>query len=76
MNKVKVTVINRVNMQDIFGNKLPTKIDEAMIKPQCDQFQDGQEFILDLSCPANFCGWAFADIQRDITHILMGGDYP
>lgn len=76
MPKVKVTVVKKLNMKEMYGKKLPAKINEAMLTPQCDQFKEGQEFIMDLGCPPNFCSWAYADIQRDIMHILMGGSYP
>jgi uncharacterized repeat protein (TIGR04076 family) len=69
-------VVKRTNLKELYGNKLPAKINEAMLTPQCDQFKEGQEFIMGLECPPNFCSWAFADIQRDIIHILMGGSYP
>jgi uncharacterized repeat protein (TIGR04076 family) len=76
MAKVKVTVIKKTDIRDLFGDNPPAKINQKMIKPQCERFEVGQEFIMDLSCPPGFCSWAFADIQRDIIHILMGGDYP
>ncbi len=76
MAKVKVTVIKKMDMTDIFGGEPPVKINKSMIKSQCERFQVGQEFIMDLACPPNFCHWAYADIQRDIVHVLMGGDYP
>jgi uncharacterized repeat protein (TIGR04076 family) len=76
MSKVKVTVVKKMDLRDIFGGKPPAKINQSLIKPQCDQFEEGQEFIMDLKCPADFCSWAYADIQRDIVHVLMGGDYP
>jgi uncharacterized repeat protein (TIGR04076 family) len=76
VDQVKVTVIKRLNTQDIFGDKPPVTVNEAMTPPQCDHFKDGQEFIMGLSWPPDFCSWAYADIQRDIVHILLGGDYP
>ena len=46
--------------------------------PQCTVFTEGQEFIVygDVGVPEGFCSWAFADMQRDITHLLFGGNYP
>jgi uncharacterized repeat protein (TIGR04076 family) len=76
VDKVKVTVVKKLDMLELFAGNLPAKPNPKMIKPQCDQFEVGQEFIMDLNCPPNFCGWAFADIQRDISHILLGGEYP
>jgi uncharacterized repeat protein (TIGR04076 family) len=74
--KVKVTVVKTLNRKDIYGNKFPAKVNEAMLTPQCHLFKEGQEFIMDMTCPPDFCPWAYADIQRDIMHILWGGSYP
>jgi len=43
---------------------------------ECDRLKLGQRFISEGGCPEGFCAWAFADIQRDITHLRLGGDYP
>jgi len=75
MDKVKVTVVKRMNMNEIYGNSLPAQINTPIAAPLCDQFKEGQEFIMGMNCPPDFCSWAYADIQRDIIHILMGGDY-
>jgi uncharacterized repeat protein (TIGR04076 family) len=47
-----------------------------MTTPQCPAFKDGQEFIYDKTCPPGFCGWAFADIQRDLIAVSFGANYP
>ena len=71
--KVKITVVKRVNIKDLFGDNLPAEFTSA---PVCDQLEEGQEFIcVDGKCPPGFCSWAFADIQRDIIHLTLGGDY-
>ncbi len=73
MAKVKITVVKKVNNKDMFGDNPPA---EFTIEPECDQLKVGQEFISDEgSYPPGFCAWAFADIQRDIIHLLFGGDY-
>ncbi|MFA9437964.1 MAG: TIGR04076 family protein, partial [Candidatus Bathyarchaeota archaeon] len=48
---------------------------EAMGK--CDYFTDGQVIMVDfnLNQPEGFCSWAWADIQRDIAHLALGGDF-
>lgn len=87
MPKVKITVVKKLNMNDIYGEKLPGDVKTEILVPECQRFKVGQEFILDFSkragepgswedCPPGFCTWAYADIQRDITHILFGGSYP
>jgi len=74
-SKVKITVVKKLNNKEIFGDNPPAGFN---IPPECDRFEVGQEFIIDESgsCPPGFCGWAFADIQRDITHLRLGGDFP
>ena len=74
MAKVKITVVKKLNRKDIFGDKPPVSSDDA---PECERLQTGQEFISEEGrCPPDFCAWAFADIQRDITHLRLGGDFP
>ena len=60
--------------KDMFGNNPPA---EFTVAPVCDELEVGQEFISDddVSCPPGFCAWAFADIQRDISHLCFDGDY-
>ncbi len=77
MPKVRITVVKKVNNRDLYGENLPAAFDENRIKPECDRFSVGQEFIVDShNCPEGFCNWAFADIQRDLVHVLYGGYYP
>lgn len=74
MAKVKITVVKKLNNTNMFGENPPA---EFTVDPECDELEVGQEFISeDSSCPPGFCGWAFADIQRDIAHLCFGGDYP
>ena len=74
MAKVKVTVVKKINNKDMFGDNPPLGF---TIAPECNLLELGQEFILERgNCPPGFCSWAFADIQRDIIHLLFGGDYP
>ena len=87
MAKIKITVVKKLNVKDIHGDNPPANINEDMLTPECHRFKVGQEFVLDTTkdasdpqswqnCPPGFCSWAFADIQRDISHILFGGSYP
>ncbi|MBU2645267.1 MAG: TIGR04076 family protein [bacterium] len=77
MAKAKITVIKKISATDLYGENLPVEPNEKMFSPVCDQFDLGQEFILDnINCPAGFCNWAFADIQRDLVHIFFRGNYP
>ena len=77
MPRAKITVVKRINMKDLYGESLPAACDESKVTPECQRFHVGQEFIVDShNCPPDFCNWAFADIQRDLVHILYGGYYP
>jgi len=74
MAKVKITVIKKMNNKDLFGDSPPVTFTGA---PECDRLHLGQEFISDEGkFPEGMCAWAFADIQRDITHLRLGGDFP
>ena len=77
MAKVKITVVKKVNIKDLYGENPPATFEESWITPECDRFSVGQEFLVDShNCPPGFCNWAFSDIQRDLVHILYGGYYP
>ena len=73
MDKVKITVVKKVNNKDMFGENPPVGFTAA---PECDKLQVGQEFIFEGNFPDGFCPWAFADIQRDLVHLRLGGDFP
>ena len=74
MAKVKITVVKKVNNKDMFGDNPPVGFTAV---PECNRLGVGQEFISDEgSCPPGFCAWAFADIQRDITNLRFGGNFP
>jgi uncharacterized repeat protein (TIGR04076 family) len=77
MPKARITVIKKVSLNDLYGATPPAPVDENRITPQCSRFEVGQEFVVDShNCPEGFCNWAYADIQRDLAHILYGGYYP
>jgi len=71
MKKPKITVLKREVYKDL--------VDEYATGDMaaCDKFKDGQEFILEhIDMPADFCAWAWADIQRDIVGVKFGANYP
>ena len=71
---VKITVVKKVHNKDMFGDNPPVGF---TLPPECDQVKLGQEFISEEGkCPPGLCSWAFADIQRDITHLRHGGNFP
>ena len=75
-SKVKITVIKKMSTKDVYGADFPCQPSEDL-EPECPLFNVGDEFIVqEGACPAGFCGWAFADIQRDIAHLWTEGSYP
>ena len=74
MADVKITVIKKMDNKKLFGENPPLEFTGNGV---CDRFEEGQEFICkEGSYPEGFCSWAYADIQRDIAHLRLGGDYP
>ena len=74
MANVRITVVKKLNNKDMFGNNPPLGFTST---PECRKLEVGQEFISEEgSCPPGLCNWAFADIQRDIIHLRLGGDFP
>ncbi|MBN1152364.1 MAG: TIGR04076 family protein [Dehalococcoidia bacterium] len=74
-SKVLVTVIKKLSTHDLYGEHAPV---HATFEDSCPRCEVGDQWIVpeDGSCPEGFCPWAYADIQRDITHLRFGGDYP
>jgi uncharacterized repeat protein (TIGR04076 family) len=69
MAKVKITVVKRMSNPDLI-----TQYGKG-IAEVCERFEDGQEWVLDrLNMPADFCSWAWADIQRDAAIMFSGGN--
>ncbi len=74
MANVKITVVKKIHNKDMFGDNPPAEF--TGVSP-CDKVELGQEFIsVEGSYPPGMCAWAFADIQRDIIHLRLGGDFP
>jgi len=77
--QVKITVVNKLSTEDVYGSSanFPARLVDDFV-PECPLMNVGDEFVVKdvVSCPAGFCAWAFADMQRDIIHLIMGGDYP
>jgi len=76
MATVKITVIKKMTVNDVYGAQAPIKLSPDFAA-ECPRLSINQEFISeDGACPPGFCNWAFADIQRDITHLRFGGSFP
>jgi uncharacterized repeat protein (TIGR04076 family) len=77
MPKIKITVVKKINLDNLYGDNPTAVYNKGRIVPECDRFNLGQEFITeDFNCPMNFCNWAFADIQRNIVHVFWGVHIP
>ena len=71
-NDIKITVIKKIETGDIFDNYA---VGEA--QASCPAVQVGDEFMSKkMAMPDGFCSWAWADFQRDVVHLAMGGDFP
>ena len=69
---VKITVLKKLETGEVlkeFGGE--------GVEAACPAVKLGQEFISKgIAMPEGFCSWAWADIQRDVAHLALGGDFP
>ena len=71
MTDVKITVVAKRQPGEIFN-----ELAASNVKSICDAVETGKTYISkDLKMPESFCSWAWADIQRDVTHLALGGDF-
>jgi len=69
---VKITVLKKLETGEIFEE---FAVEGA--KTSCPLVRVGEEYVSkNMDMPEGFCGWAWADIQRDVVHLAMGGDFP
>jgi uncharacterized repeat protein (TIGR04076 family) len=71
---VKITVVRTLETGDLFDEHV-----SAGVTPVCTGVNAGQVFVStgkNLQMPEGFCSWAWADIQRDVVHLALGGDFP
>lgn len=69
---VKITVAKKLPTHEVFKEYA-----DVEMQPTCNVIQDGKEYISKgMSMPEGFCSWAWSDIQRDVAHLAMGGDFP
>jgi len=75
MTRIKITVVKRHDFRQIHAD---TDLGcSANIPPVCEHFEEGQEFVTDLSCvPEGFCPFAFVDISRYLSGLRAGANYP
>ena len=70
--KIKITVLAKLRLgEDIFN-----KYSMPSVDLDCKRVNVGEEFIVEnINMPKSFCSWAWADIQRDVVHLALGGDF-
>lgn len=76
-SKVKIVVIKKMSCKGVYGDDPPCQLADDFTQ-ECPVLNVGDEFIVpeNGACPDGFCGWAFAGIQTDITHLRLGGSFP
>ncbi len=67
---IRITVLQKVRTGEVFD-----RYASATLTPECVKM-DGVYLSKDMQMPAGFCGRAWADIHRDVTHLALGGDFP
>ncbi|UCD45023.1 MAG: TIGR04076 family protein [Candidatus Bathyarchaeota archaeon] len=74
MSRIRITVVRAFSTEELFSEDAPGTMEGYA--HVCPNHHPGQEFVTDsVGCPEGFCSWAYADIRRDINHILRDGDY-
>ena len=69
---VKITVLKKIRTDEIFEEYA-----SEIAKSVCPSVKEGVEYVSkNMNIPEGFCGWAWADIQRDVAHLSLGGDFP
>jgi uncharacterized repeat protein (TIGR04076 family) len=62
---VKISVLKTLTVDDVFRGNSP-----VFSQNKCPRHSVGEEFICKThECPKDFCSWAYADIQKDITNL-------
>ncbi|MBW2148644.1 MAG: TIGR04076 family protein [Deltaproteobacteria bacterium] len=76
VSKVKITVLKRLNHEEIFGGRLQEVADT--MTSVCNRLEDGQIFTVEMDgqMPTGFCTWAWHDIVPEITTLRFGGNFP
>ena len=69
---IKITVLRKVKTGDILK-----EYGASAVTAECPAVKEGATYVSTAGrIPDGFCGWAWADIQRDIAVLAFGGDFP
>jgi len=72
IHDVKITVVKKVSNPEVFR-----RYADRGAHSSCETVEVGMEFVSQgMAMPPDFCSWAWADIQRDVAHLALGGDFP
>ncbi len=74
-SNIKITVLKMLNSEDIYDTR-PADMAE-WYENKCPLYKEGDEFIIDdpTKVPQGFCSWAWADIHKDVIHLMFQGDF-
>ena len=77
MARCRITVLKRMINPELIDEYVADANKEKGFG-LCPILEDGQVFVTESAArmPEGFCGWAWADIQRDIAVVLFGGHLP
>lgn len=76
MKKGKITILKKLFVDDIVEEYLAEDYANRGYGT-CECFEEGEVFVIDEpQMPEGFCSWAWADIQRDVVTVMMGGSIP
>jgi uncharacterized repeat protein (TIGR04076 family) len=71
-HKVKVTVLKKLKTGDVLK-----EYGASTVEAECPVVKEGVEYISTAGkVPDGFCAWAWADLQRDVSVLAFGGDFP
>ena len=71
MPGIKITVVAKLKPGEVFA-----ELAAEDVKPVCDAVETGKEYLSKgMAMSEGFCSWAWADIQRDVAHLALGGDF-
>jgi uncharacterized repeat protein (TIGR04076 family) len=69
---VKITVLKKVKTGEILK-----EYGVSTVEAECPVAKEGKDYISKGGqIPEGFCGWAWADIQRDVAVLAFGGNFP
>lgn len=75
MFKCRIIVEKRSHFPELIEKYLDRDYQKEGFGP-CELFSEGQEFVVSDPnlMPSGFCAWAWVDIHRELTTLMMGGN--